>query len=93
MKYRIEQCEGALELQVSEVAGKEDQLMGAFQSCSEGHCSCPTQEYRKMASLEVERGAGEIRLRLTARAGESFDVAEIGRCLEHTARVVDPVDD
>lgn len=84
MKREVVEKRDGLEIEVSDVQGKEDQLLEAFQECAEGRCSCPTQEYTKLEELQVEQDAQKIRLRLTVKDGEQFDQAEIERCLDAT---------
>ena len=33
--------------------GNKEKLLEAFQECSEGRCSCPTQEYEKVEKLDI----------------------------------------
>lgn len=40
-------------IEVTEVAGIEDRLLQAFGECQAGQCSCRTDEYQKLASMEV----------------------------------------
>ena len=90
MKYQITKQPDAIDIEVSEVAGKETQLLAAFRECQAGRCTCPTNEYAKLDALELDQSPGALRLRLKAREGEAFDQAEIERCLEHTGQRVDP---
>jgi hypothetical protein len=89
MKREVIKKEDGLEIEVSNVQGKEDQLLEAFQECAEGRCSCPTQEYEKLEELQVEQDAQKITLRLTAKDGQSFDQSEIDRCLDYTEERVE----
>lgn len=84
MKYKIAKKQGGIEIEVSGVDGNEKQLLDAFRECQDGRCTCPTQEYAKLDSLELGQAAGTINLRLKAKKGTEFDQAEIQRCLEHT---------
>ncbi|MEJ2361761.1 MAG: hypothetical protein P8Z75_10090 [Gammaproteobacteria bacterium] len=83
MKYRIESNESGLDIKISEANDKQ-KLMQAFQECQEGRCSCPTQEYTKLGSLEIENDENLIYLKLRAKSNEQFDEAEISKCLEYT---------
>ena len=76
--------EDGLEIEVSNIKGKENQLLEAFQECAEGRCSCPTQEYTKLEDFQVEQDEQKITLRLTAKDGQQFDQSEIERCLDYT---------
>ena len=84
MKYKIEQKQNGIEIEVAESKAKQQQLLDAFQACQEGRCSCPTQEYTKLDSLEIEKEADTIHLHLKSKPGEEFDKSEISKCLEHT---------
>jgi hypothetical protein len=60
-------------------------ILGAIhQECQEGRCSCPTQEYSKLESLEIESNEDTIRLKLKSKPDEQLDESEIGKCLEYT---------
>jgi len=85
MKYNISKQSDELEIKVGGIKGKEKQLVDAFQKCQEGSCLCPTQEYQKLDSLQIEQTDGEIKLRLRPKEGTQFNQAEIERCLEHTS--------
>ena len=79
-----------LKVEVSEIAGKKEDLLSEFQACREGCCSCPTDEYAKLDALEIEDQAGKISLRLRAKPGREFDAAEIEKCLDHVQKKLAP---
>lgn len=84
MKYRVESNKNEINIEVSEAKGKQKKLMEAFQECQEGRCTCPTQEYSKLDSLEIESNEDTIRLKLKSKPDEQFDETEINKCLEYT---------
>jgi hypothetical protein len=86
MNHEVGKRNDGLDIMITDVEGKEGQLLEAFQECQEGHCSCPTNEYKKLESLRVEVGDGKIDLRLTAKSGQALDEAEIERCLDYTEK-------
>ena len=88
MKHKITEQQQGITIEISEAEGKQDKLLEAFQECQEGRCSCPTQEYSKLASLQIEQAEGKINLQLKSKPGEAFDVAEIDKCLEYTKNKV-----
>ncbi len=90
MKRTIKPDPEGLTIEVSKIAGKEKQLLSEFQACQEGRCDCPTDEYTKLDTLEIDNSVGKISLRLTAKSGQVFDKAEIEKCLEHTEKKLDP---
>ena len=84
MKYKIESAENEVKIEVTETKGKQEKLLQAFQECQEGRCTCPTQEYSKLDSLEIEGDEDTIRLKLKSKSNVKFDESEIGKCLEYT---------
>lgn len=88
-RYRIDKTPTAARIELTEVGGKQQQLLEAFQECAEGHCSCPTTEYTKVASMQVESGSKGIDIRLESKPGTEFDTAQIANCLTHTVASVE----
>ncbi len=84
MEAEIKKTEHGIEIDVTELEGKKDQLLEAFQECSEGRCTCPTNEYQKLAALDVIDSGDAIQLSLTAKPDEQIDTSEIEKCLEYT---------
>jgi len=84
MKYTVEQDREVVEIQVEGVGDKAPALMTSFQECQSGDCSCPTDQYERLADLEVSRSGDTLRLRLTAFDGQRFDVGDLETCLDHT---------
>ena len=85
-KYKIIDQEKGLKIEVKDIEGQEQQLLGEFQKCQEGQCSCPTDEYKKLDSMEVEQKDGGIEIKLKAKEDQILDKEEISRCLEHTTK-------
>ena len=88
MRYKIETVKNGVDIEVTETEGKHEKLLDAFQECQEGRCTCPTREYSKLESLEIETDEATIRLQLKSKPGEKFDQSEIGKCLEYTKEKV-----
>lgn len=88
MKYRIDENKSGIDISVGDVKDNKQKLLEAFRECQEGRCSCPTEEYKKLASLDVEQNAEGIQLRLKSRDGEAINKSEIERCLDYTAERV-----
>lgn len=88
MKYRIDENKNGIDISVGDVKDNKQKLLEAFRECQEGRCSCPTEEYKKLAALEVEQNAEGIQLRLKSRDGEAINKSEIERCLDYTAERV-----
>ena len=88
MKYKVDQKKGGIDIKVADVGNDKQKLLEAFRECQEGRCSCPTDEYKKLESLEIAQNGGEIQLHLKSKAGETIDKAEIEKCLCYTAERV-----
>lgn len=84
MKYRVETGDNEVNIEITETKGKQEKLLTAFQECQEGRCTCPTQEYSKLDSLEIENDEDTIRLRLKSKPDVKFDESEISKCLDYT---------
>lgn len=88
MKYKVDEKKDGIDIKVAGVKGEKEKLLEAFRECQEGRCSCPTAEYQKLQSLEVEQSGDGIDLRLKSKPGETIDKAEIEKCLGYTAERV-----
>jgi len=84
MKYKIESTENEVNVEVTETKGRQKKLLQAFQECQEGRCTCPTQEYSKLDSLEITSDEDTIKLKLKSKSDVKIDESEIGKCLEYT---------
>jgi len=88
MKYRINETESGLDISVKEIKDNKEKLLKAFHECQKGRCSCPTEEYKKLESLEIEHSNGNIELHLKSKDGSTINKAEINKCLEYTEKRV-----
>ncbi len=88
MEANIKKTENGIEIDVTQLEGKKDELLEAFQECSEGRCTCPTEEYRKVDAIQVTDGEDEIQLSIKAKDDQQIDTAEIEKCLDYTKKRV-----
>lgn len=93
MKYDIKENGNNLDINIDDVRDKKEKLLDAFQQCQEGTCSCPTDEYKNLESLEVEEHDGSIKLHLKAKNGGKFNKDEINRCLDYTSKSIEETKD
>ncbi len=75
--YHIDEAPEEVTIRVTEASGHEQELLEAFEECRDGRCTCPTDEYQKLAGMDVATAEDKISLRLVPKAGERFDVEEI----------------
>lgn len=84
--FKITETDRGLEIEVHAEAEEKNQLLGEFQKCREGQCTCPTQEYEKLEAMDLEVMDQQINIHLVAKERMSIDQNEIARCLEHTTQ-------
>jgi hypothetical protein len=82
--YRIEQDDATVVIELADIGDKQEELLEAFDECRSGRCSCPTNEYEKLAAMDVEASTEQITLRLQTKPGTAFDSSELTACLDHT---------
>jgi hypothetical protein len=78
-RYRIDDEDASVSIEVTDVAGQEQELLEAFGECQAGQCSCPTDEYQKLASMDVQHTGDVIRIRLEPTAGQVLNTPD--RCV------------
>ena len=83
-KYTIDSDDDSVAIEITGVAGRQAELLAAFGECQEGRCSCSTDEYLKVAAMDVEPTEDRIVIKLQAKPGTSLDAAEIAACLDYT---------
>lgn len=83
-RYQIKEEGSAVSIELTEVGDRSDELLTAFAECQAGRCSCPTDEYRKLAAMSIEHDGDAVHMRLQPKPGQRFDLAEVEACLEHT---------
>lgn len=91
-QYRITEKDSGIAVELTEVGRHQDQVLRAFGECQAGRCSCPTSEYQKLATMDIEQDGDTVRLHLGSKPGERFDTGEIAACLDYTTAQVTPVD-
>ena len=84
MESKILINKNGIDIHITELEGKKVELLEAFNECSEGRCTCPTQEYTKIETLNIVDSEDKIKLSIISREDEVIDTQEIEKCLEHT---------
>lgn len=90
MKRKIQQSARGIKIDISDTDRSERDLLKELTKCQSGTCSCPTNEYSKLDTMDIEESMGKITLRLKPKEGENFDVTEIEKCLAHTEKQIKP---
>jgi hypothetical protein len=84
--YKINATGATVAIQITGVGERQDELLQAFGECAEGRCSCPTDEYEKVAAMDVQPGQDRIDINLEAKPGTTLDTSEIEACLDYTVQ-------
>lgn len=90
MKYTISEQQEGLHIAVSVPPDARVALLGELAKCAAGTCTCPSTQYENIEAIEVVQGEAGVSIDLRAKVWESIDRADIERCLEHTATLVEP---
>ena len=88
MKSTIEQTSDGLRIRATVPEDKQGALMEELGKCACGSCSCPTPQYEKLSAIDLKTTAEGVTVDLKVKPGEQVDVADIQKCLDHTARQV-----
>ena len=62
------------------------QVLEALQECQEGRCRCPTDQYERLAGMDIATRGGAMRVRLRPRAGKRLDMDALRLCLDYTGQ-------
>ena len=83
-RYTISANDDSVAIELTGIAGHQNQLLQAFGECQEGRCSCPTNEYEKVAAMDLQPDEDRIAIKLRAKPGMTFDTNELSACLDYT---------
>lgn len=92
MKKHIKTNKDGLEIKISDVDSKHDELLKNFQSCQEGTCDCPSDEYVKLEKLNIQSSNSEMILNLKAKKDQTFDKDNVEECVDHVINKVSKKD-
>lgn len=84
MKYKVNNNDDAVDINVSDAGDKKEELINAIRECANGECSCPSQEYDKVESILVDDTGADIQISIKSKDGETIDKKEVEKCLEYT---------
>ncbi len=88
MDSQITRNSHGITIQITDLEDKKDALLEAFQECSEGRCTCPTEEYKKVEKMDVQDADDALQLSITAKDDQEIDTQEIEKCLAYTKKRV-----
>ncbi len=80
MEIKSVQTGSSLVVNLENVSDKAA-IIETIQGCADGNCACSTDEYQKVASMEIAPGVNSIQLNIEVKAGEIIDPNCISECL------------
>lgn len=89
MRYEVTERESEIRIEVSDAAGHTTELLQSMKECQSGQCGCPTDQYDKLAAMDVDAGEDEVTVRLRPLDGEHLDAEAIKACLDYTTKRAD----
>lgn len=84
MKYEISEQGTTVEVRVHDAGDQQPQLLQSFQECQSGTCGCPTDQYDRLATMDVDTAGGDVTLRLEPLPGQRLDPEQLHVCLDYT---------
>ena len=82
--YTLERHGPEMVIRVIGVDDRRDPLLKAFGECEAGECACPSEEFGKLASIQVVSDEDGVAIRLRAKSGETLNDSEIDACVRWT---------
>jgi hypothetical protein len=89
MKFRILSKPEGVDIAFDQVQGRQQRLLAELQACQEGRCTCPTQEYDKLESMQVTQQPDGVRVELKTKPGEHLKTSDLEACVQHTVRAAE----
>lgn len=84
MDIKSEQSGTSLVVNLDNVEDK-NAVLETIQGCADGSCACSTDEYQKVASMQILPGPNSIQLNIEVKPGEVIDPNCISECLAPVA--------
>ena len=88
MKHEIKQQNENLTIKISDIKDKQNELLSSFESCQQGKCDCPTNEYKKLDSMDINSNDNDLVINLKSKKGQVFSKSEIEKCIEFTVNKI-----
>jgi hypothetical protein len=87
MDYKIGHAgDDEVTIDLVDTADRAPQVLEALQECQEGRCRCPTDQYERLAGMDIATRGGAMRVRLRPRAGVRLEMDALRLCLEYTVQ-------
>lgn len=81
--YNILPAADGVRIQLMGVGAGKASLLDTFAGCADGSCECSTDEYAKVASMDVQSEGDVITIEVKTKPGETIDPTCIGDCMDY----------
>jgi hypothetical protein len=75
-----------VKIQLIGVGQDKAALLETFGACADGSCECSTDDYAKVASMDVNSDGDDITIDVRTVAGETIDPSCITDCLDYAVK-------
>lgn len=82
-KVNITPGSDGVKIQLIGVGEGKATLLETFGACADGSCECSTDEYEKVASMDVQSDGDAITISVRTKPGETIDPSCISDCLDY----------
>lgn len=76
----------SVKIQLIGVGQDKAALLETFDACAGGSCECSTDEYVKVASMNVNSDGDDITIDVQTKTGQTIDPSCITDCLDHAVK-------
>ena len=84
MRHEITERREEVEMRVTGAGDRAPHLLAAMQDCRAGRCGCPTDQYQRLAGMDVEADDDSVTVTLRPLPGQQLDIEALGECLDYT---------
>lgn len=81
--YNITPAADGVQIQLIGVGADKASLLETFAGCADGSCECSTDEYEKVASMDVQSDGDAITIDVKVKPGETIDPNCISDCMDY----------
>jgi hypothetical protein len=86
MEYKIGHTGDEVTIDLSGTAGRTPQVLEALHECQEGQCGCLTDQYERLAGMDIATAEDQIRVTLRPHEGATLDTDAVRSCVEYTVQ-------
>lgn len=82
--YEIVKEDKNVEINIKTNDYDKEKLLEYFNNCKDGKCTCPTEEYYKIETMNINENNGYLNISLNPKIDEELNVDELSECVNYT---------